>query len=150
MALPTYSLGDVTASSLPKVRRLIVFCKQCGSEVSDNAVVCTKCGMPTDNFDRKEEPAEISAGIVGVGYILAFAMPLIGGIIGIYVMAKGKPWHGIGILMLMVLSFYFWLGYFGANRNVRARKSFSTSHQSESHLSKSLREMRLRGAEIMP
>ena len=91
-----------------------MFCKQCGNEIPDNAVVCTKCGVPTDNFEKKKEAGEISQGIIVAGYILAFLIPLIGGIIGIYAMVKDKPGHGIGMLVLALFSFFFWIGFFEA------------------------------------
>jgi len=84
-----------------------MFCKECGSEISANAVVCTKCGVPT------HKATEVSQGILVAGYALAFIMPLIGGIVGIYLMAKGKPEHGIGTLSLALFSFFFWFGAMG-------------------------------------
>lgn len=84
-----------------------MFCKECGSEISGNAVLCTKCGVLTN------KATEISQGLLIAGYALAFLMPLIGGIAGVYVMVKGKPEHGIGMLALALFSFFFWLGAIG-------------------------------------
>ena len=88
-----------------------MFCKQCGSEIPDNAVVCVKCGVGTDNFEKK---SEVSNGVLTAGYVLAALMPLIGGIIGIYVMVKGKAGHGIGMLVLALFMFFFWIGFMEA------------------------------------
>ena len=31
-------------------RRLTMFCKNCGHQIDDRAIVCPNCGIPTDNF----------------------------------------------------------------------------------------------------
>ncbi|MBI5681160.1 MAG: zinc ribbon domain-containing protein [Methanobacterium sp.] len=54
-----------------------MFCKECGSEINDKAVICPSCGVPVGNIDVLKKPG-ISRGwaavasllIVGLGQIL--------------------------------------------------------------------------------
>lgn len=86
-----------------------MYCSSCSKELSDKAISCPECGAPTENYG-----SEVSQGVIVAGYILAFIIPFIGGIVGIYSMFKSKPGHGIGILALSLFSFFFWLGVMGA------------------------------------
>ncbi|MEI8172496.1 MAG: zinc ribbon domain-containing protein [Deltaproteobacteria bacterium] len=86
-----------------------MFCKNCGNEIPDKAVICVICGVGNDNFEKKKE-GELSQGILFAGYVLALVMPFIGGNIGIYAMVKGKLGHGIVMLVLAFFSFLFWIG----------------------------------------
>ena len=88
-----------------------MFCMQCGNEIPDNAVICVKCGVATRNFNAKSG-SEMGSGIIVAGYVFSILMPFIGGIIGIYALTKGKPGHGIGMLILSVIGFFFWAGVF--------------------------------------
>jgi hypothetical protein len=72
----------------------------------DNAVVCVKCGVATDIF-REKAPA-VGDGVLAAGYVFAFLMPLIGGIIGLYTLIKERPGHGIAIMALSLTAFVFW------------------------------------------
>lgn len=35
-----------------------MYCTHCGNEISDNAVVCPKCGVPTDNYNVASKKGE--------------------------------------------------------------------------------------------
>lgn len=57
-----------------------MFCKNCGKELYDNAVVCINCGSPTDKFKEQKEVATANSvesnlnkhNVFGlVGFILA-------------------------------------------------------------------------------
>lgn len=87
-----------------------MFCTRCGNEVPNDAVVCTKCGVATENFAKG---GSVSQGVIVSGYVLAFLVPLIGGIVGLYLLLKNEAGHGIGILVLAVCSFFFWMGVLG-------------------------------------
>lgn len=90
-----------------------MFCKKCGNKIADDAIVCTKCGVPTGIiFNEKKETEEVGQIIIIVGYILAFLMPIVGGIVGIYMMAKRRPGHGIAMLVLAVMSSVFWFDFY--------------------------------------
>jgi|GEM_PF-2011601 len=93
-----------------------LFCKNCGSQIPYNAVVCVNCGVGTDNYkaDNFKKTSEVSTGTLTAGYFFSFFMPFIGGIFGIYVMTKGKVVHGIVMLALALFMFYFWLAFMEA------------------------------------
>jgi hypothetical protein len=88
-----------------------MYCNSCGNKISNNAVICTNCGAATDKFGGS---SEVSSGVLTMGYVLAFMMPFIGGMVGIYAMARRKPGHGIGMLTLAIFSFFFWIGFIEA------------------------------------
>lgn len=50
-----------------------MFCKNCGEQIDDRAVICPKCGVPVNNnaFSQNDAPS------AGFG-ILSFFFPLIG------------------------------------------------------------------------
>ena len=53
-----------------------MFCKKCGAEISDDAVICTKCGCATDNYNPvPAKPVDAKSGGFAV---LGFFFPLIG------------------------------------------------------------------------
>ena len=91
-----------------------MFCKSCGEELLAEAVICPKCGSPTENFTKEKSSGEVSVTLIVFGYILAALMPLIGGIIGIYTMVKGKPGNGVGIMVVALIMFFFWAGFWGS------------------------------------
>ena len=33
-----------------------MFCKKCGKEIDDAAVICPACGVQTDNFIKQQTP----------------------------------------------------------------------------------------------
>lgn len=63
-----------------------MYCKTCGKEINENAVVCPHCGCATEN-----EPIQRTAqqSRMGVGILLGLLLGLIGLIIGL-VMFKAK------------------------------------------------------------
>jgi len=92
-----------------------MYCASCGKELAEEAISCPSCGAPTKNHNNKvNQVSEVSQGIIVTGYILAFVIPFIGGIVGIYSMFKNKPGHGIGILVLSFFFSFFWFGVMGA------------------------------------
>lgn len=82
-----------------------MFCKKCGNQNSDDAIVCTNCGVPTDNYEKKD----VSDGLLIAGYILALLIPIVGMIIGVIVMVKGRVGHGIA--MIFIALFIACLGF---------------------------------------
>ena len=56
-----------------------MFCKNCGEQIDDNAVICPKCGCATDNYraNGKAQPAADDAPSAGFS-VLCFFFPLIG------------------------------------------------------------------------
>ncbi len=54
-----------------------MYCKKCGKEINDNAVICPSCGCATDKYEQKNfknESDSLSAGWA----VLGFLFPLIG------------------------------------------------------------------------
>jgi hypothetical protein len=84
----------------------MVFCRKCGATLHDEAVVCVKCGVPTDVSKK----AESSVALVFFGYICALlsllvlppAFGLAGLIIGIINLTRGRIGHGIAQIVLSV------------------------------------------------
>jgi hypothetical protein len=87
-----------------------MFCKECGTELSDNAVVCVKCGAATDNFN-KTKTGDVSNAFIIWAYIIAVIFPLGGIAMGVYALVKRKTGHGIGILVLAMFFIFFWIGF---------------------------------------
>jgi hypothetical protein len=83
------------------------FCSSCGEALkSADAVVCTNCGAGTGNLTQTKNKPWESGTITGL-YILAFIMPLVGGIAGIVALFNdANRQHGVG---LIVASFVFWI-----------------------------------------
>ena len=56
-----------------------MFCKNCGSQIDDNAVVCPHCGVATNNFNmnRGAVPAYNDAPSAGFA-VLCFFFPVVG------------------------------------------------------------------------
>lgn len=51
-----------------------MYCKNCGAEIDDNAVVCPKCGVQARKLDNVREDDAPSTGFA----VLGFFFPLIG------------------------------------------------------------------------
>ncbi len=103
-----------------------MFCKNCGQQLDDNAVVCPHCGVATDNF--KAAPAQQSApvngyaiaglvlgliGFFGGGYLFCI-VPLLGVIFSGIGLKKSKETgsgHGIAVggLVVSIISLVFWI-----------------------------------------
>ncbi len=55
-----------------------MYCKNCGSEIDDRAVVCPKCGVATGKSGEDK-----ASGLSIAALVLAFFIPLVGLILGI-------------------------------------------------------------------
>lgn len=69
--------------------------------------------VPAERFYREPEPTH--GGLIATGYITAVLLPIVGFIIGIILIAKGKGGHGAGAMILAVLAFVFWAGQLTAD-----------------------------------
>ena len=63
-----------------------MYCKNCGEEIDDRAVVCIKCGVPTEIHPVNDELSGISIAAI----ICAFFVPLAGFILGLIGMQNAK------------------------------------------------------------
>jgi len=59
-----------------------MFCKKCGQEINDNAVICPHCGVATDNYMKPANPSSTNGGQKLNGLALAGMICAIVGIIG--------------------------------------------------------------------
>ena len=75
-----------------------MYCANCGAEINDRAVVCPKCGVPTNQqtvLDQpgKDAPNRVSGFVLGLlGYLLSW-IPVVGlilSIVGVSLCSKGK------------------------------------------------------------
>lgn len=67
-----------------------MFCKNCGSQIDDNAVVCPHCGVQVANIkDKKTNTMSI------VGFVLSFLIPIAGLICSIIARKKCRE-EGLG------------------------------------------------------
>lgn len=102
-----------------------MFCKKCGKEIGDSAVICPNCGCATDNYvERKVVKKEKGSGLVGwsiSSLVLAFVAPLFGLVMGMGfkpIAIKENNWKAaklcIAAICLSVLSLgvLFYVMYF--------------------------------------
>lgn len=87
----------------------MAFCRNCGKEIDDNAVICVNCGVA-----QKEPQTEIDNGGFGWG-LLGCCIPIAG--LVLFLMWKDtKPKTakavGIGALVSVIASILFYVIYF--------------------------------------
>lgn len=88
----------------------MAYCKNCGKEIDDKAVICVHCGVPQSSVhpaqsnnpdaERKATGAEIAASIL---------IPIVGVIMGIVYLAQGKKKAGTTALIAGIIA---WLAYY--------------------------------------
>jgi len=110
-------------------------CPDCGREVSKRAAACPHCGAPitgvspaintngtirfkqsltarTPNLPQAPwAPAEaesVGDGNIAAAYIISIIVPFVGFFVGIYLMAKKEPGHGVACMALSIFSFFVW------------------------------------------
>ena len=91
-----------------------MFCRNCGKEVNDNAVICIHCGSSIKNVatEDADEPK------TGMGVLMGLLLGLIGLVVGLCLYKEGtiarktfiKSW-GITFAICAVLSLIFWAIY---------------------------------------
>ena len=84
-----------------------MYCKNCGKEIDDLAVVCPNCGVATDN----NQPASDDTGSIGWG-LLGCCIPIVG-LILFLVWRDTKPKNskaaGIGALVSVFVSVLWYI-----------------------------------------
>ena len=75
-----------------------MFCKNCGQELNEQAVICPHCGVATDNYAKTTAVPEQKNTLALVGFILSFFVSLAGLIVSIiaYKNAKKPEFNGDG------------------------------------------------------
>lgn len=112
-----------------------MFCKHCGKEVNDNAIICPNCGVATDNYGKtpvntESTPADNNnadkkfnglalagmicaiAGIIGGNYILCIPS-VVGLILSIFGIVKARQinsGHGFALAGIIVgaIGLFIW------------------------------------------
>lgn len=92
----------------------MAFCRKCGAEIDDEAVVCPKCGVATNKFSQVKEIREnVLPDSGGFGWgVLGFIFPLVGLILYlIWKDTKPKTAHsaGKGALISVIVVAVVWL-----------------------------------------
>lgn len=98
-----------------------MFCKNCGKEIDDKAVVCVNCGVPVSSYPATK-PAPVNEedrSNAGINF-LSFLIPVVG-IILYFVQRDEKPkeargalrWALISLVAEVVISFFIVIGMFG-------------------------------------
>ena len=107
-----------------------MFCKHCGHELNANAIICTNCGMATENYTAVAKPVDSPSQVNGLaiaGMICAivgliggdffFCIPsIVGVILSIVGMVKVKEYNsGFGFalagIIVGAISLLIWLIY---------------------------------------
>ncbi|MBQ9898895.1 MAG: zinc ribbon domain-containing protein [Ruminococcus sp.] len=80
----------------------MTYCRKCGAEIDDESVICPKCGVQTEKFGKAKEEVEdkVSGGMV----VLSILIPIVGVIIGIVNLAKGKKNSGLVYLIVGIVA----------------------------------------------
>lgn len=87
-----------------------MFCKHCGNEVLDSAVVCPKCGSSLKQVQETTEEDKAGAGWI----ILSILIPLVGAILGIVWMQNPQTKKkGKTMLITAAISFGVYVLFWG-------------------------------------
>ena len=87
-----------------------MFCSNCGNEISENAVICPKCGVATKNFgaanaaNNAAQPKKDNTLAI-VGFILSFFIPIAGLICSIigYKRSKNEGLEGKNLALAGII-----------------------------------------------
>ena len=106
-----------------------MFCRNCGSNIDDRAVICPHCGVPTNNMPQpatplyNQQPRANGLGIAGFilsliglcgGNIIIFIPGIVGlilSIIGLAIAKRNNMGSGLAIagIAISAISFIFWI-----------------------------------------
>ena len=83
-----------------------MFCKNCGHQLDDRAVICMQCGVPVDRLNLGiHTPQVTDERINGLG-IAAFAVSLASLILGVYFALVALAGLGLGIAAFVIRNKY--------------------------------------------
>ncbi|MDE6001119.1 MAG: zinc ribbon domain-containing protein [Clostridia bacterium] len=82
-----------------------MFCKNCGKEINDNAVVCPHCGVQVASVQTTSNASNESNTMAIIGFVFAFLMPLVGLICSIigYKRAKNEGMNNKGLALAGII-----------------------------------------------
>ncbi|MBQ7368879.1 MAG: zinc-ribbon domain-containing protein [Clostridia bacterium] len=97
-----------------------MYCKNCGANLDNQAVVCPYCGVATDNLYAVpvEEAKKEGNGMALAGFICSFFVPLLGWIFGGIGLSRAKKREGkgkgfsIAALVIASVMFFVYLGQY--------------------------------------
>lgn len=110
----------------------LMFCPQCGKGNQPGVPMCTGCGLRVVNGEfvqgqflanraktngRRRSGSsgnweEESGCLISAGYVCAFLMPLVGVILSIVIMARGRRiGTGVAVLIISILMLGFWAAF---------------------------------------
>lgn len=91
-----------------------MFCKSCGKEINDQAVVCPYCGVQTGavqiipqqpNYGNQQPNAQNNADETNVGLVIvSIIIPLVGIILGAVNISNGKKKSGKAYLLAGIIA----------------------------------------------
>lgn len=91
-----------------------MYCKNCGTEINDQAVVCPKCGVPTSNYSAPTENTNKN-GFAIAGFVCSFFIPLLGWIFGgiglSRALKRNGKFMGFAIAALVIATIMFFIGF---------------------------------------
>ena len=72
-----------------------MFCSKCGKEISDDAVICPNCGVPTSNYkgastkpkSNSDDASNVNTMSI-IALVMSFFVPLVGLIMGVIYVRK--------------------------------------------------------------
>ena len=75
-----------------------MFCRYCGKELPDNAVVCTGCGcLANEDLIAPQTEAQLQKnGMAVAGFVCSFLMPVLGWVFGGIGLSRSKRRNGKG------------------------------------------------------
>ncbi len=68
-----------------------MFCRKCGAEMDDEAIVCIKCGCGVEKEQKKQ-----GNGIAIAGFVCSFFIPILGWIFGGIGLSRANKRNGKG------------------------------------------------------
>lgn len=71
-----------------------MFCKGCGKEINDKAIICVHCMQPTGNMPPSNAPGAVDDTVQGSLVAVCILFPLIGLIIGLMKQSAGARYSG--------------------------------------------------------
>jgi hypothetical protein len=93
-----------------------VQCQHCQNEFEDEGLdrttFCPACHKETFVLHKRpvltSNAADDACGVIVLGYVCAVVIPFVGFFVGIYLMAKNQPGHGVTTIALSTLAGLFW------------------------------------------
>ena len=76
-------------------RRKGMFCKKCGKEILDEAVICPNCGVQVKEINGQTKSEDVN-GMAIAGFICSFFVPILGWIFGGIGLSKSAKKNGKG------------------------------------------------------